>query len=145
MDLKLVAQALEAKEKITDFPNKGDNKAVSLSNSKYKTFPVSEGNSIRDNYPKIWGSGGTGGKGKDKTSFTGGNAWSNYLKYKSGDRSESVLNWVKRRERFFDRHKNNGTSIASVISWVKWGGVGNKGIAHMRKMISEAKNKYKGK
>jgi hypothetical protein len=125
----------------TDYPNKGDNKKVSLSNSKYEEFDFAFAKRIESKYPKIWDKGGNGGEGEDKTSFTGNNAWSLYKSYKSGVRSPAVIAWIKRRERFMDRHTGNGKSIASVISWIKWGAVGGIGEAAMKSMLREEMEK----
>jgi hypothetical protein len=140
-DIKSAAQILFAKEEKTNFPNDGDNKKISIANSKYKEFDFGFAKRIESKYPSIWDKGGNGGSGDDKTSFTGNDAWRLYKAYKSGSRSTEVLNWVKRRESFMDRHAGNGKSIASVISWIKWGAVGSIGVPAMKKMLREAMQK----
>jgi hypothetical protein len=130
-------------EKITNFPGDGDNKKISLSNSKYSQPSYAYAKNLKENFPKIWGSGGNGGEGEDKTSFTGNDAFSMWTKYRGGDRSEAVLNWVKRRERFMNRHAGNGKSVASVISWLKWGAIGDIGWSKAKAIIEEAKKKSK--
>ena len=59
-------------------------------------FPYGYAKNLKENYPEIWRRGGNGGN--PPTSFTGNDAFRNWTKYQSGDRSESVLNWVRRRE-----------------------------------------------
>ena len=120
----------------TNFPSPGDDQLVRISNSKYKMFPYGYAKNLKENYPEIWRRGGTGGN--PPTSFTGNDAFARWTKYQSGDRSESVLNWVRRRERFMGRHQNNNR-LAGVVAAIKWGGVLNMGVPAMKKVISDQK------
>src|SRR6056300_290101 len=120
----------------TNFPSPGDDMAVRISNSKYKQFPYGYAKNLKENYPEIWRRGGNGGN--PPTSFTGNDAFNRWTKYQSGDRSESVLNWVRRRERFMGRHQNNNR-LAGVVAAIKWGGVLNMGVPAMKKVISDQK------
>lgn len=120
----------------TNFPSPGDDMAVRISNSKYKMFPYGYAKSLKEDYPEIWRRGGNGGN--PPTSFTGNDAYNRWSKYQSGDRSESVLNWVRRRERFMGRHQNNNR-LAGVVAAIKWGGVLNMGVPAMKKVISDQK------
>ena len=96
----------KAPKDITNFPRSGDNQKISLSNSQHKQFPDhAYVKNLKENYPKIWKRAGTGGN--PPTAFTGNDAYRNWTKYKGGDRSSAVLSWVKRRERFMNRHKKN--------------------------------------
>lgn len=118
----------------TNFPSPGDDKLVRISNSKYKMFPYGYAKNLKENYPEIWRRGGNGGN--PPTSFTGNDAFNRWSKYQSGDRSESVLNWVRRRERFMGRHQNNNR-LAGVVAAIKWGGVLNMGVPAMKKVIAD--------
>ena len=120
----------------TNFPSPGDDRAVSISNSKYKMFPYGYAKSLKEDYPEIWRRGGNGGN--PPTSFTGNDAFARWSKYQSGDRSESVLSWVRRRERFMGRHQNNNR-LAGVVAAIKWGGVLNMGVPAMKKVINDQK------
>ena len=89
----------------TDYPNAGDDKKISLNNSKYSQFDYDFSSRLKENYPTLWGKYSTGGQGEDRTSFTGSDAFNAWGRYKKGDRTESVLNWIKRREKYFsNRH-----------------------------------------
>lgn len=128
-----------AKDKITNFPSSGDNQKISLSNSKFKQFPDhAYVKDLKENYPRIWRRAGTGGN--PPTSFTGNDAFRNWAKYKSGDRSPSVLAWVKRRESFMARHEGN-TRLNGIIAVMKWGGVTKSGVSAMKKIVNEQKQK----
>ena len=120
----------------TNFPSPGDDMQVRISNSKYKMFPYSYAKDLKENWPEIWRLAGTGGN--PPTSFTGNDAYRNWTKYQGGDRSESVLNWVRRRERFMGRHQGN-TRLNGTIANIKWGGVSNIGGPAMKKIINERK------
>ena len=124
------------KSKRTNFPSPGDDRAVSISNSKYKQFPYGYAKDLKENWPEIWRRGGNGGN--PPTSFTGNDAFRNWTKYQSGDRSESVLNWVRRRERYMGRHQGN-TRLAGTVANIKWGGVSNIGVSGMKKVINDQK------
>ena len=120
----------------TNFPSPGDDRAVSISNSKYKQFPYGYAKDLKENWPEIWRRGGNGGN--PPTSFTGNDAFRNWTKYQGGDRSESVLNWVRRRERYMGRHQGN-TRLAGTVANIKWGGVSNIGVSGMKKVINDQK------
>ena len=120
----------------TNFPSPGDDKQVRISNSKYKMFPYGYAKDLKENWPEIWRLAGTGGN--PPTSFTGNDAFARWTKYQAGDRSESVLNWVRRRERFMGRHQGN-TRLNGTIANIKWGGVSNIGVPAMKKIINERK------
>ena len=120
----------------TNFPSPGDDKQVSISNSKYKQFPYGYARDLKENWPEIWRRAGNGGN--PPTSFTGNDAFRNWTKYKSGDRSESVLNWVRRRERYMGRHQGNNR-LNGTIANIKWGGVSNIGVSAMKKIVNDQK------
>ncbi len=120
----------------TNFPSSGDDMAIRISNSKYKQFSYSYAKDLKENWPEIWRLAGNGGN--PPTSFTGNDAYSRWSKYQSGDRSESVLNWVKRRERYMGRHQNDNR-LNGVIAAIKWGGVLNIGVPKMKAEINERK------
>ncbi len=132
-------EAKAKKDKITNFPSSGDNQKLSLSNSKFKQFPDKRYvDNLKENYPGIWRRAGTGGN--PPTSFTGNDAYRNWTKYKAGDRSASVLSWVKRRESFMARHQGN-TRLNGIIAVMKWGGVTKSGVSTMKKIVNEQKKK----
>ena len=107
----------EKAPKITNFPRSGDDQTISISNSQHKQFPdYNYVKGLKEDWPEIWRRAGTGGN--PPTSFTGNDAFNRWTKYRSGDRSESVLNWVKRRERFMNRHKKN-TRLNGTIAVMK--------------------------
>lgn len=120
----------------TNFPSPGMNQAVRISNSKYKQFPYGYAKDLKENWGEIWRMAGNGGN--PPTSFTGNDAFRNWTKYQSGDRSESVLNWVRRRERYMGRHQND-KRLNGVIAAIKWGGVLNIGVPAMKAVINERK------
>ena len=127
------------KDKPTNFPSSGDNQKISLSNSKFKQFPDKKYiDNLKENYPSIWRRAGNGGN--PPTSFTGNDAYRNWTKYKSGDRSSSVLSWVKRRESFMARHQKN-TRLNGIIAVMKWGGVTKSGVSTMKSIVNEQKKK----
>ena len=110
-----------------------------MSNSKFKQFPdYAYAKNLKENYPSIWRRAGNGGN--PPTSFTGNDAFRNWTKYRAGNRSGAVLSWVKRRERFMNRHQNNNR-LNGAIAVLKWGGVTNGGVSQMKSLINEQKKK----
>jgi len=134
---KLNSPEEKAPDKITNFPRSGDNQKISLSNSQHKQFPGhAYVKDLKENWPEIWRRAGTGGN--PPTSFTGNDAFNKWTAYKGGDRSESVLNWVKRRERFMNRHKKNNR-LNGTIAVMKWGGVTAGGVSQMKSVVNDYK------
>jgi len=125
----------EEKE-ITNFPSAGDDMAIRISNSKFKQFPFAYAKALKEDYPEIWRMAGTGGN--PPTAFTGNDAFNRWSKYMAGDRSASVLSWVKRRERYMARHKGD-KRLNGVIAAIKWGGILNIGESAMKEIINERK------
>ena len=131
------ALTVKAPKKITNFPRSGDNQKISLSNSQHPQFPsYAYVKDLKENWPEIWRRAGTGGN--PPTSFTGNDAFNKWTDYKNGDRSESVLNWVKRRERFMNRHKKNNR-LNGIIAVMKWGGVTAGGVSQMKSVVNDYK------
>jgi len=134
---KLHSPEEKAPDKVTNFPRSGDNQKISLSNSQHKQFPShAYVKDLKENWPEIWRRAGTGGN--PPTSFTGNDAYNRWTAYKGGDRSESVLNWVKRRERFMNRHKKNNR-LNGTIAVMKWGGVTAGGVSQMKSVVNDYK------
>ena len=124
-------------EKQTNFPRSGDDQKISLSNSQHPQFPsYAYVKDLKENWPEIWRRAGTGGN--PPTSFTGNDAFNRWTAYKGGDRSESVLNWVKRRERFMNRHKKNNR-LNGIIAVMKWGGITAGGVSQMKSVVNDYK------
>lgn len=128
IDIGLLENKSEDK---TDFPEKGDNKKVSLSNSKYRQFDYSYAQDIKDNYPSIWKKGGN---------IRGNEAFILWGKARKGDDSSSVTDWIKEREAWIARHQGNKL-IAGVVAAMKWGTVVSRGMKFMKDMINEEKAK----
>ena len=122
----------------TDFPEAGDDKKISLRNSKYQLFPVEEAQDLKDNYLSIWREGGN----------IRGNAQFILLApiARRGGNTETVAeeNAVKRREAWAARHFED-YSLAGVVAQIKWLVVGSRGLDHMRAVIREAKDKLEEK
>lgn len=114
---------------ITDFPKAGDDKAVTLRNSKYPQFDYDYALALRDEYPQIWNDGGME---RGTTAFT------NWGKARDGDLTETVVAWIREREAWAARHFGNNR-LAGVVAQVKWGVVGTLGESGMKNLINEAK------
>ena len=121
-------------EKVTDFPEKGGNKAISLRNSQYKLFPVAEAEALKAEYPSVWRKGGNI-RGNQQFALLAPIA-------KRGGKpdGEADENAIKRREAWAARHEGN-TELPGIVAQVKWLVVASAGLSHMRKVLREAKQK----
>ena len=124
---------------ITNFPERGKDLAIRLSNSKYKVFPDHAFvKKMKDDYPTLWRSAGTGGN--PPTAFTGNDAFRLWTKYRQGDRSTAVIAWVRRRELYMGRHGKD-KRIKGIIASMKWGGLLPIGEKEMKRIVREAMKK----
>lgn len=119
---------------ITNFPNQGDDKKITIANSKYPQFDYQFAKKIKENYTELWNRYATGGKGEDKTDFTGGDAFNSWTKYRQNGGQEE---WIKRRERYFNRFASADNSIANAIGHIKWGGyTSNFNESEIKKVVN---------
>ena len=116
----------------TDFPAKGDDKAVSLRNSQWGRFPVGEAETLKREYPEIWRKGGNV-RGNRQFAILAPLA-----KRGGAPNSPAEERAVRLREAWAARHRAN-KRIAGVIAQVKWLVVGDIGLDGMRAVINEAK------
>lgn len=120
---------------ITNFPNKGDDKKISLSNSKFRQFNYEFAESLKTDYPEIWKAGGN---------QYGNTAFKNWTKARKDASSKSLEKWIVRRERFLERHTHD-KNLPGIVATIKWGGIVEKGSAYMKKVINEEKKTLKEK
>lgn len=129
---------------MTNFPKKGEDKKVSLSNSNVDRFPRAWAARIKEEHPKIWRAGGN---------IRGNSAWSLYNRALDGDDAPAVVSWIKEREAWAARHAGDGSqfpeksatlsSIAGVVAAMKWGVVLNIGEKTMKDAVNEVIDKQK--
>ncbi|MGL4848060.1 MAG: hypothetical protein ACRC28_03900 [Clostridium sp.] len=120
---------------ITNFPNKGDNKKISLTNSKFRQFNYEFAESLQADYPKIWKAGGN---------EYGNTAFKNWKKARKKGHSKSLEKWIVRRERFLERHSKD-KNLPGIVATIKWGGIVSKGAVYMKKIVNEEKKKLDSK
>lgn len=127
-----LAEALDmyAKEKLTNFPKRGDNKAITLRNSQWELFDPSFAAMIKEKHPDIWRLGGNirGNSQYRKLSEALGKS--------ADDLSNTLKDAVKLREAWVARHFKD-FRIAGVIAQIKWLAVGSKGEKYMKDLVRE--------
>ncbi len=119
----------------TNFPDNGDDQQVALRNSDYERFPHAEALKLKEEYPQIWRKGGN----------VLGNKQFNRLQPIAA-RGSSVAQTrteeeaIRLREAWAARHFKDHR-LAGVVAQIKWLVVGSRGLSHMRKVISEEKER----
>lgn len=130
--LALLAESTGA----TNFPKRGDNRAVSLRNSEYDTFDPAYVDDLEENWPEIWPLGGSSGEQDSGDS--------QYKKLRPviarggspEDAEEEQA--IRTREAWAARHYEN-KRIAGVVALAKWFVVGKLGERGMKTVIEERK------
>jgi HK97 family phage portal protein len=122
---------------VTNFPQKGDDRTVSLRNSRYAVFPHWEATALKADYPTIWRRGGNIRGNKQHTLLKPVAQRGGKVDGLSEERA------VKLREAWAARHAGD-FRLAGVVAQVKWLVVGSRGLAHMRSVLAEAKAKADG-
>jgi HK97 family phage portal protein len=125
-------------EEVTNFPEDGDDKKVTLRNSQYQLFPVGEAEDLKENWPDIWNKGGNV-KGNEQFAKLAPLA-----KRGGVPDGEAEENAVRLREAWVARHRGD-FQLAGVVAQIKWLAVGDRGLDHMRAVIREAKEKSEGR
>jgi hypothetical protein len=118
------------KEEITDFPNNGDNKEITLRNSQWPVFDPEFAANLKENHPEIWRLGGNirGNSQYRKLSGAVG---------KSADSlSTTEKNAIELREAWIARHLKD-FRIAGVIAQIKWLAIGSRGEKYMKDLVKE--------
>lgn len=137
-------------EKQTNFPNRGDDKAISLRNSEHEQFDYNFAKNVKEVGvgKQIWKAGGN---------IRGNEAFTLWGKAKAGEKTEGVLKWIKEREAWGARHFRDGqkfkdgsvspnlSNVAGVVAQMKWGVVGNLGMQGMKDVILELTKKLEGR
>ena len=127
-----LAEALSehAKETLTNFPQMGDNLAITMRNSKWETFDPQFAEMIKNDHPEIWRLGGN----------IRGNSQYRKLSEALGQNSESLSDTlkdaIKLREAWVARHFKD-FRIAGVIAQIKWLAVGSRGESYMKQLVRE--------
>tara|TARA_A100001391_G_scaffold196867_1_gene176165 strand:+ start:594 stop:2696 length:2103 start_codon:yes stop_codon:yes gene_type:complete len=137
---------------ITNFPNRGDDKKISLRNSEYPQFDYDFAKNVKEVGvgKKIWTAGGN---------IRGNEAFMLWGRARAGSESPAVLKWIKEREAWAARHsvvdgnqfasgklEPNMSNVAGVVALMKWGVVNPKlGQQGMKDVILELTKKLEGR
>ena len=136
--------------KQTNFPERGDDKAISLRNSQHEQFDYTFAKNVKEVGvgKQIWKAGGN---------IRGNEAFTLWGRARAGEKTEGVLNWIKEREAWGARHFRDGqkfkdgsvspnlSNVAGVVAQMKWGVVGTLGMQGMKDVILELTKKLEGR
>ena len=141
------AQLEDEEERQTDFPNKGDDKKISLRNSEEPQFDYDFAKTIKEQTPEIWKAGGN---------IRGNEAFMLWGRARDGRDTEAIREWIKEREAWIKRHFEDGkqfkgdtepnlSNVGGVVAQIKWGTIGTLGEQGMKDVILELTKKLEGK
>ena len=141
------AQLEDEEERQTDFPNKGDDKKISLRNSEEPQFDYDFAKTIKEQTPEIWKAGGN---------IRGNEAFMLWGRARDGQDTEAIRDWIKEREAWIKRHFEDGkqfkgdtepnlSNVGGVVAQIKWGTIGTLGEQGMKDVILELTKKLEGK
>lgn len=129
---------------MTNFPNKGDDKRVSLRNSDYPQFDRAFAERLKAEHPKVWKAGGN---------IRGNDSYVLWGRAREGADTAGVLAWIKEREAWAARHFKDGSqfpedkptmsNIAGVVAAIKWGvilGIGEKAMKNAVRGLTASKD-----
>ena len=127
------------KNDVTNFPARGDDREVSLSNSQYKVFDADYAQDLKDNWPQIWRKGGN---------IEGNNQYRRLAPIVNRDdkkpKTDTEEMAIRKREAWAARHLQD-FRLAGTVAQIKWFVVGEKGQTYMKELIEEEKRKIQGK
>ena len=141
------AQLEDDEERQTNFPNKGDDKKISLRNSEEPQFDFDFAKTIKEQTPEIWKAGGN---------IRGNEAFMLWGRARDGQDTEAIREWIKEREAWIKRHFEDGkqfkgdtepnlSNVGGVVAQIKWGTIGTLGEQGMKDVILELTKKLEGK
>ena len=141
------AQLEDDEERQTNFPNKGDDKKISLRNSEEPQFDYDFAKNIKEQTPEIWKAGGN---------IRGNEAFMLWGRARDGQDTEAIRDWIKERESWIKRHFEDGkqfkgdtepnlSNVGGVVAQIKWGTIGTLGEQGMKDVILELTKKLEGK
>lgn len=123
---------------VTDFPEAGGDKPVSLRSSQYELFPVAEAERLKQDWPEIWDKGGN---------ILGNRQFlrlAPMAKERRAPKTDTEEKAVRLREAWAARHLED-FRIAGVVAQVKWLVVGSRGLDYMRQVLMQEQDKLSEK
>ena len=129
---------------MTDYPTKGDDQKIVLSNSNFPQFDRDFAERVKEENPEIWKAGGN---------IRGNESYILWERARSGDEANAVTSWIKEREAWAARHLKDGgqfpgdeptlSNVAGVVAAMKWGVILEIGESTMKSTIQKLRAKMK--
>lgn len=123
-----------AGEEVTNFPAKGDNKSVSLRNSKFDRFDVDFALDVQKNHPKVWDLGGNIRGNKQFTIL------SRVQKQGGSPHTAAEEAAIRLREPWAARHFEDFRP-PGVVAQIKWIVTGKLGEQKMKTLLNKEKER----
>jgi SPP1 gp7 family putative phage head morphogenesis protein len=123
--------ATEPADGLTNFPLVGENKRVSLINSRFRVFPVSVARQLREEYPQIWSKGTP----LSKLQFR---KLAPVVDRRGVVETDAEDEAVRLREAWAAKHVGD-SDVAGVVAQIQWLVIGAQGIERMLRTIGVEK------
>jgi HK97 family phage prohead protease len=127
---------------LTDYPTKGEDQKIVLSNSNFSQFDRDFAERLKEEDPEIWKAGGN---------IRGNEAFALWGRARSGDEANAVTSWIKEREAWAARHLKDGgqfpgddptlSNVAGIVAAIKWGVILQIGESTMKSTIQKLRAK----
>lgn len=115
---------------VTNFPKKGENRPVSLANSRYPLFPLAYALALKAQSPDVWTKGGNI-RGNDQFRIL-----SRIVARGGAAETEEDRDAIRLREAWAARHLKDHR-LPGIVAQIKWLVIGEQGLAEMTRVVAE--------
>lgn len=119
----------EMTAEVTNFPKRGENRPVSLANSRYPPFPLAYARALKAQHPDIWAKGGNI-RGNDQFRIL-----SRVAARGGAPRTDEERDAIRLREAWAARHLKD-FRLPGIVAQIKWLVIGEQGLAEMTRVVT---------
>lgn len=114
---------------VTNFPKRGENRPVSLTNSRYPLFPLAYARALKAQHPDIWAKGGNI-RGNDQFRIL-----SRVAARGGPPQTDEERDAIRLREAWAARHLMD-FRLPGIVAQIKWLVIGEQGLAEMTRVVA---------
>ena len=119
----------EMSAELTNFPKKGEDRPVSLANSRYPLFPLAYARALKAQHPDIWAKGGNI-RGNDQFRIL-----SRIVARGGPPQTDEERGAIRLREAWAARHLKD-FRLPGIVAQIKWLVIGEQGLAEMTRVVT---------